>query len=146
MVDEVLCYNRGCGQKYCPSQEDGKVYPEGEGKTPVLLKMLQFQPWPQPGPCRFHPGAPYFHDAYKGWSCCGKKATDFTEFLNFPGCTKGRHSRDKPVEPEKITGNLSKVPDEPQVQKVQEVILALFRGTLPNLPFRYGNQFLHQHH
>ena len=20
--------------------------------------------------CRYHPGDPYFHDAYKGWSCC----------------------------------------------------------------------------
>jgi hypothetical protein len=32
--------------------------------------------------CTFHPGAPFFHDAYKGWSCCKKKCTDFTEFLN----------------------------------------------------------------
>lgn len=32
--------------------------------------------------CTFHPGNPVFHDAYKGWSCCNKKCTDFTEFLN----------------------------------------------------------------
>ena len=32
--------------------------------------------------CRHHPGYPVFHDAYKGWSCCKKKCTDFTEFLN----------------------------------------------------------------
>ena len=39
-----------------------------------------------------------FHDAYKGWSCCTKKSTDFSEFLSFPGCTKSVHSNVKPVE------------------------------------------------
>lgn len=34
--------------------------------------------------CRHHSGEPVFHDAYKGWSCCKKKCTDFTEFLNIP--------------------------------------------------------------
>ena len=34
--------------------------------------------------CAHHPGVPVFHDAYKGWSCCKKKCTDFTEFLNIP--------------------------------------------------------------
>ena len=51
--------------------------------------------------CCFHPGAPIFHDAYKGWSCCNKKSTDFTEFLNFKGCTLGKHSSEKPSEPER---------------------------------------------
>lgn len=59
-------------------------------------------------PCQYHPGAPYFHDAYKGWTCCNRKATDFTVFLNFPGCESGKHSNVRPVEPEKITGNLDK--------------------------------------
>lgn len=36
------------------------------------------------------------------------KSTDFTTFLNTPGCSKGKHSNIKPVEPEKITGNLEK--------------------------------------
>jgi cysteine/histidine-rich domain-containing protein 1 len=65
-------------------------------------------------PCTYHPGAPFFHDAYKGWTCCNKKATDFTEFLNFPGCLTGPHSNVKPVEPEKITGNLSKDVELPE--------------------------------
>lgn len=51
--------------------------------------------------CIHHPGYPIFHDAYKGWSCCNKKCTDFTEFLNIKGCTKSRHSNEKPLEPEK---------------------------------------------
>lgn len=53
------------------------------------------------GSCLHHPGAPIFHDAYKGWSCCNKKSTDFTEFLNFIGCTSGKHSNEKPEEPVK---------------------------------------------
>jgi len=36
------------------------------------------------------------------------KSTDFTTFLNTPGCSKGRHTNVKPIEPEKITGNLQK--------------------------------------
>lgn len=44
---------------------------------------------------------PYFHDAYKGWTCCNKKSVDFTEFLNIKGCELSRHSNVKPVEPEK---------------------------------------------
>ncbi|XP_071449282.1 cysteine and histidine-rich domain-containing protein morgana isoform X2 [Hetaerina americana] len=65
------CYNLGCGQKYDP--EDNKE-----------------------DSCIFHPGAPFFHDAYKGWSCCKKKCTDFTEFLNIKGCEKSFHSNVKP--------------------------------------------------
>lgn len=53
------------------------------------------------GCCRHHPGVPVFHDALKGWSCCSRRSTDFTEFLNIPGCTTGQHSNDKPPEPEK---------------------------------------------
>jgi len=72
----LLCYNRGCGERFhsAENEEDS---------------------------CAHHPGVPVFHDAYKGWSCCKKKCTDFTEFLNIPGCTKSLHSNLKPVEPEK---------------------------------------------
>jgi len=71
-----MCYNKGCGQRF---KEEANVEDA----------------------CQFHPGAPVFHDAYKSWSCCSRKSTDFTEFLNFPGCTKGKHSNEKPVVPEK---------------------------------------------
>jgi len=56
--------------------------------------------WPV-GSCQHHPGGPIFHDALKGWSCCKKRSTDFTEFLNIPGCSFGRHSNIKPLETEK---------------------------------------------
>ncbi|XP_064087880.1 cysteine and histidine-rich domain-containing protein morgana-like isoform X1 [Macrobrachium nipponense] len=75
-MTQVQCYNKGCGQKFNP--EDN----------------------PSEG-CTYHPGEPIFHDAYKGWSCCNKRSTDFTTFLNMKGCTKGPHNPNKPVEPEK---------------------------------------------
>ncbi|KPJ11167.1 Cysteine and histidine-rich domain-containing protein [Papilio machaon] len=63
----VQCYNRGCGQLFDLNENDKDV-------------------------CCHHPGAPVFHDAYKGWSCCNKKSVDFTEFLNIKGCTLSKHS------------------------------------------------------
>lgn len=50
-----------------------------------------------------------FHDAYKGWSCCNKKCIDFTEFLNIKGCTKSKHSNEKPPESEKSSVDKSKI-------------------------------------
>ena len=95
---------------------------------------------PFSAPCQYHPGAPYFHDAYKGWTCCKRKATDFTVFLNFPGCESGKHSNVKPVEPEKITGNLNKnveVPRESSPAKTREPMeaLAAKRSDLNAAPF-----------
>ncbi|XP_034950511.1 cysteine and histidine-rich domain-containing protein [Chelonus insularis] len=80
----LLCYNRGCGKEFDPDNNE-------------------------PDACVHHPGAPIFHDAYKGWSCCNKKCTDFTEFLNIKGCTKSYHTNQKPVEPEKPPVDKSKV-------------------------------------
>ncbi|XP_065838237.1 cysteine and histidine-rich domain-containing protein 1-like [Oscarella lobularis] len=75
-VDLNRCYNRGCGKTYSDDDNHEKA-------------------------CRFHPGDPFFHDAYKGWNCCQKKSVDFTEFLNIPGCTVSFHSNVKPPEAEK---------------------------------------------
>ncbi|EFN63764.1 Cysteine and histidine-rich domain-containing protein 1 [Camponotus floridanus] len=72
----LLCYHRGCGKKFDPNNN-------------------------KDDDCVYHSGYPVFHDAYKGWSCCSKKCTDFTEFLNIKGCTKSKHSNEKPAEPEK---------------------------------------------
>nr|CAD2204851.1 unnamed protein product [Meloidogyne enterolobii] len=70
----TFCYNKGCGAKFNPDEnkEDS---------------------------CTFHPGPPYFHDAYKIWMCCNKKSTDFTAWLNFEGCTRGPHNPVKPDVP-----------------------------------------------
>jgi len=86
--DILLCYNRGCGQRFNSKENEEDS-------------------------CAHHPGAPVFHDAYKGWSCCKKKCTDFTEFLNIPGCTRSFHSNVKPVEPEKPAAE--KVVEVPQM-------------------------------
>lgn len=79
MSKKKLCYNRGCNQEYDPENN-----PEGS--------------------CWYHPGVPVFHDAYKGWSCCEKKSTDFTDFLNFKGCQSSKHSSEKPCMPSQIDG------------------------------------------
>src|SRR5689334_6540562 len=84
---KLLCYNRGCGKEYKESENTFSS-------------------------CSFHPGTPYFHDAYKGWTCC-RKSVDFTEFLNMKGCAKGHHSNVKPPEPEKK--NKEEVKEEPVV-------------------------------
>ncbi|KAJ1196515.1 hypothetical protein NDU88_000385 [Pleurodeles waltl] len=69
----LQCYNKGCGQRFDLEQNSEDS-------------------------CLFHPGTPIFHDALKGWSCCRKRTTDFSEFLSIKGCTKGCHSSEKPVE------------------------------------------------
>ena len=38
--------------------------------------------------CHYHPGAPVFHEGMKFWSCCERKTSDFTSFLNQVGCEK----------------------------------------------------------
>lgn len=74
MGDELLyCYNKGCGKRFNPKENS-------------------------PDACVYHPGPPYFHDAYKIWNCCNKKSTDFGTWLSFKGCTRGWHNSEKPAE------------------------------------------------
>ncbi|XP_038674211.1 cysteine and histidine-rich domain-containing protein 1a isoform X1 [Scyliorhinus canicula] len=68
----LLCYNKGCGQRFDPDQKSDE------------------------NACTYHPGSPVFHDALKGWSCCKRRTTDFSDFLNIVGCTKGKHCNEKP--------------------------------------------------
>jgi len=84
-MTEKLCYNKGCGQNYKENENTNES-------------------------CQHHPGIPVFHDAYKGWSCCSKKTTDFTEFLNIKGCSKGMHNPIKPNEPPKPNIEVEDVP------------------------------------
>ncbi|XP_061566377.1 cysteine and histidine-rich domain-containing protein 1 [Cololabis saira] len=70
----LLCYNKGCGEKFDPDKNKDDS-------------------------CLFHPGVPIFHDALKGWSCCKKRTTDFSEFLSIKGCSRGRHDNVQPQEP-----------------------------------------------
>ncbi|XP_030056027.1 cysteine and histidine-rich domain-containing protein 1 [Microcaecilia unicolor] len=72
----LLCYNKGCGQRFDLDKNADDA-------------------------CTYHPGVPVFHDALKGWSCCKRRTTDFSDFLSIVGCTKGKHSNEKPPEPVK---------------------------------------------
>lgn len=98
MPSEVLCYNKGCGSKFDPNSN-------------------------KEGSCIHHPGVPVFHDALKGWSCCKRRTTDFSDFLNIPGCSKGLHSNVKPepVAP-KVTSSKNRETSEkilsPEPEKV----------------------------
>ncbi|OXB54235.1 hypothetical protein ASZ78_006198 [Callipepla squamata] len=89
----LLCYNKGCGQRFDPehNSEDS---------------------------CLYHPGVPIFHDALKGWSCCKKRTTDFSEFLSIKGCTKGFHSKEKPPEPSQ-----EETSDKPKAKPSAEIIV-----------------------
>ncbi|XP_074863671.1 integrin beta-1-binding protein 2 isoform X2 [Carettochelys insculpta] len=68
--------------------------------------------------CVYHPGVPIFHDALKGWSCCKKRTTDFSEFLAIRGCMKGCHSNEKPTEPYLQDQTSDKVKAEPSTKLV----------------------------
>ena len=48
--------------------------------------------------CLYHPGTPVFHEGMKFWSCCQRKTSDFSQFLNQEGCTQGKHLWIKPKE------------------------------------------------
>ncbi|KJH40338.1 chord [Dictyocaulus viviparus] len=73
----IQCYNKGCGKKFNPLENNTDS-------------------------CLYHPGPPYFHDAYKIWNCCNKKSTDFGTWLNYPGCTRGKHNGQKPADIVKV--------------------------------------------
>ncbi|KFO87302.1 Cysteine and histidine-rich domain-containing protein 1, partial [Buceros rhinoceros silvestris] len=90
----LLCYNKGCGQRFDP---------EHNAKDS----------------CLYHPGVPIFHDALKGWSCCKKRTTDFSEFLSIEGCTKGFHSKEKPPEP----FSQEETSDKPKARTVEKLII-----------------------
>lgn len=85
--NSMLCYNRGCGQRFNPEENgNGRNYKNVLNLLPKSRNMYSFFKFclfiGDVDDCLHHPGAPFFHDAYKGWSCCKKKCTDFTEFLN----------------------------------------------------------------
>ncbi|XP_014893033.1 cysteine and histidine-rich domain-containing protein 1 [Poecilia latipinna] len=88
----VLCYNKGCGQRFDPENN-------------------------QDDACTHHPGVPVFHDALKGWSCCKRRTTDFSDFLSIAGCTKGPHNKEKPPEPVKPDVKTSGEKKELEAQK-----------------------------
>lgn len=90
----VHCYNKGCGKRFDLSNN-------------------------KEGDCHYHPGGPIFHDALKGWSCCKKRSTDFSEFLSIPGCTTGNHSEKPPEEEKSEKGNNDVIVCKPSRQPVK---------------------------
>ncbi|KAF8321273.1 chord-domain-containing protein [Clavulina sp. PMI_390] len=69
------CTRRGCGKSFEADQNEDES-------------------------CSYHHGAPVFHEGLKSWSCCNevnKPVLDFDEFMKIQGCTKGKHSDEKPM-------------------------------------------------
>lgn len=73
--DMVICKRRGCGADFNPDD------------------------LAQGGECKYHPGAPVFHEGLKSWSCCketNKPVMEFDQFLALPGCaTAPTHTTEK---------------------------------------------------
>jgi CHORD len=64
LKDSVACTHYGCKNRF----PKGGPYPE----------------------CRYHKAPPVFHETAKFWSCCAnKKAYDWDDFQNIPGCQTG---------------------------------------------------------
>ncbi|KAJ9107119.1 hypothetical protein QFC20_003844 [Naganishia adeliensis] len=78
------CKRRGCGAEW--DGEDGGVRSETEG-----WKRSQSGEGEECGECRYHPGAPIFHEGSKGYLCCKRRVLDFDDFLNMPGCRYTTH-------------------------------------------------------
>lgn len=53
--------------------------------------------------CQHHPGVPIFHEGMKYYSCCNKKTSDFTAFLNQAGCRSGSHKWTKDDDDSSVT-------------------------------------------
>lgn len=67
----TVCRRKACGHQYVSDAESRGIGPQAT--------------------CRYHPGAPVFHEGSKGWSCCTRKVLEFDEFLKIKGCREGKH-------------------------------------------------------
>jgi hypothetical protein len=99
----VHCYNFGCGQKYNPDDNH-------DGMTFLCFKITAYL-----DACLHHSGKPKFHDAYKIWTCCDKKSTDFSTFLSYPGCTKGKHNSEKKTDAVRLVPQTEIRPEKEEV-------------------------------
>lgn len=110
------CYNKGCGKTFEPDDN-----PDGD--------------------CIYHNGEPYFHDAYKEWTCCKRKSTDFTEFLNIKGCTQGVHNGvrpkilDKPKpQQDKLMESVENTLSRASITRQREIVRLDIPDDLPLIP------------
>lgn len=85
----VDCYNKGCGKKFdATSNSTGKPFSDF---LDFHIFPILFVDYFLPEDCQYHPGPPFFHDAYKIWNCCNKKSTDFGTWLSYPGESQFSH-------------------------------------------------------
>lgn len=73
-------------------------------------------------PCQFHAAPPVFHETAKFWSCCpNKKAYDFDEFENIPGCQHGVCSEVKEEQKQFLGGSdMREKIGEPKLKSIDD--------------------------
>ncbi|PKI82469.1 hypothetical protein MVES_003675 [Malassezia vespertilionis] len=104
------------------------------------------------GPCRYHPGAPVFHEGLKSWSCCkdlNKPVMEFDQFLAIQGCaTTPAHTTQKQSpppsqrpggkvggpEPGAEPGAATSEPQPPPKESAPQPLNLLSHGKAPAVP------------
>jgi hypothetical protein len=78
-------------------------------------------PYPE---CQFHKAPPVFHETAKFWSCCpNKKAYDWEDFQNIPGCETGVCSEVKDAEGKMFLGGSDlrdQAADAPKLKSIDD--------------------------
>ncbi|KAI6221309.1 hypothetical protein M3Y99_01559600 [Aphelenchoides fujianensis] len=96
---------------------------------PLTTRLLSLQVYNGPESdktmCTFHSGHEIFHEGMKYWSCCERKTSDFTAFLEQAGCTTGKHVWIK----DEVVAN----PKEDWFQRSGHVVINLYcKNSLPS--------------
>jgi hypothetical protein len=97
LASTVPCTHFGCKKRFPP----GGPYPE----------------------CQYHVLPPVFHETAKFWSCCPtKKAYDFEDFQNIPGCQTGACSEIKDPESKLFLGgsDLREQVEAPKLKSIDD--------------------------
>lgn len=90
------------GLKIVEKVKDDNVLTVGQSCKNNSCKGIYEGPASDSETCMYHPGIPIFHEGMKYWSCCQKKTTEFSVFLELPGCTSGTHTWIKKVKKMKL--------------------------------------------
>ena len=96
-------------QEYAREEQETRAKREQELKNTVQCTRFGCKNrFPRGGPypdCRYHKSPPVFHETAKFWSCCpNKKAYDWEDFQNIPGCQTGKCTEVKESEGKQFLG------------------------------------------
>lgn len=90
--------------------------------------------------CEHHTGVPVFHEGLKFWSCCQKRTSDFSTFLNQSGCSSGKHLWIKPKTEESVE-NIENTCRFDWFQFGPNVVLTIYsKNPIPDISVVSANQ------